>query len=74
MDCAQILSKCNEQQRHLIDIMMVKDAVEVFVNVIEHVHHFHGCAIMAKGSETHNITKVDSDLFKQLWIHNASLL
>lgn len=59
---------------HLVDIMMVEDAIEVFINVIEHVHHLHWGAVVAKGGETHNITKIDSDFIKQLRLHNPSLL
>lgn len=54
--------------------MMIKDAVEGLVDVIEHVHHLHGGAVVAERSESHNVTKVDGHLLKQLWLHSASLL
>lgn len=54
--------------------MAVKDAVEVFVHVIEHVHHLHGGAEVAEGGEAHNIAKVNGDLIKQLWLHTTRLL
>lgn len=59
---------------HLIDIVMVKNAVKVLVDVIEHVHHLHGCAVMAEGREAHNIAEVDGDLVVQLWLHTTRLL
>ncbi len=59
---------------HLIDVMMVEDAVEVLVDVIEHVHHLHGCAVMAEGREAHNVTEVDGHLVIQLRLHTARLL
>lgn len=59
---------------HLIDVMMVENAVEVLVDVIEHVHHLHGCAVMAEGREAHNVAEVDGDLVIQLRLHTARLL
>lgn len=49
---------------YLIDVMAVEDAVEVFIHVVEHVHHLHWCAVVAEGSEAHNIAEVDGDLVK----------
>ncbi len=49
--------------------MIVKDAVEVFVDVIEHVHYFHGCAEVAQCGETHNVTEVNGNLVKELRFH-----
>lgn len=54
--------------------MVVQDAVEVLVDVVEHVHHFHGCAVVAKSGEAHNVTEVDGDLVEELWLHHAGLL
>lgn len=54
--------------------MMVENAVEVLVDVIQHVHHLHGCAVMAEGREAHNVTEVDSDLVVQLWLHTTRFL
>lgn len=53
---------------------MVKDAVKVLVDVVEHVDHFHGRAVVAECGEAHDVTEVDGDLLKQLWLHFARLL
>lgn len=54
--------------------MMVKDAVKVLVDVVEHVDHFHGRAVVAQCGEAHDVTEVDGDLLKQLWLYFARLL
>lgn len=54
--------------------MVVKYAVEVFVDVVEHVHNLHGGAIVAKGCKPHNVTEVDCHLLKELGLHFARLL
>lgn len=53
--------------------MVVQDAVEVLIDVVEHVHHLHGRAVMAQGCEAHNVTEVDGDLVEELWLHAACL-
>lgn len=60
--------------RHLVDIVMVEDAVEVFVDVVEHVDHLHGSAVVAEGGESHDVAEIDGDLLEQLWFHFACLL
>lgn len=59
---------------YLVDIMVVDDAVEALVDVIEHVHHFHRRAVLAQGGETHYVTEVHCHLLVQLRLHHAGLL
>lgn len=59
---------------YLIDIMVVEDAVEGLVDVVEHVHHLHGSAVVAEGGEANDVAEVDGDLLEQLWLHSARLL
>lgn len=54
--------------------MAVEDAVEVFVHVVEHVHHLHGRAVVAESSEAHNVAEVYSNLIEQLRLHTTRLL
>lgn len=54
--------------------MVVKYAVKVLVDVVEHVHHLHGGAVVAEGCKPHDVTEVDGDLLKQLRLHFARLL
>lgn len=54
--------------------MVVEDAVEVLVDVVQHVHYLHGCAVMAEGREAHNVAEVDGDLVVQLRLHTTRLL
>lgn len=54
--------------------MVVEDAVKVLVDVVEHVHHLHGGAVVAEGGEAHNVAEIDGHLLKQLWFHSARLL
>lgn len=54
--------------------MAVEDAVEVFVHVVEHVHHLHGRAVVAQSREAHDITEVYRDLIKQLRLDTTRLL
>ncbi|KAF4080699.1 hypothetical protein AMELA_G00174300, partial [Ameiurus melas] len=56
------------------DVMAVEDAVEVFVHVVEHVHHLHGRAVVAEGGEAHDIAEVNGDLVEQLRLHTTRLL
>lgn len=60
--------------RYLIDIVMVEDAVKVLVDVVEHVDHLHGRAVVAEGGETHDVAEINSHLLKQLRLHSAGLL
>lgn len=64
----------NKTLKYLVDVMMVKNAVKVLVDVIEHVDHFHGRAVVAECGKAHDVTEIDSDLLKQLWLHFARLL
>lgn len=59
---------------HLVDVVVVEDAVEVLVDVVQHVHHLHGRAVMAEGREAHDIAEVDGDLVVQLRLHTTRLL
>lgn len=59
---------------HLVDVVVVEDAVEVLVDVVEHVHHLHGRAVVAEGGEAHDVTEVDGDLVVQLGLHATRLL
>ena len=52
---------------------MVQDAVKVLIDLIEHVNHFHGGAVVAKGGESHNVAEIDAHLLKQLWLYSACL-
>jgi len=54
--------------------MVVEDAVKVLVDVVEHVHHLDGGAVVAEGGESHNVAEVDGHLLKQLRFHFARLL
>lgn len=54
--------------------MVVKDAVKVLVDVIEHVDHLHGGAVVAEGGESHNVAEINGHFLKQLWLHSACLL
>lgn len=54
--------------------MVVKNAVKVLVDVVEHVDHFHGRAVVAERGKAHDVTEIDGDLLKQLWLHFARLL
>lgn len=53
---------------------MVQDAVEALVDVVEHVHHLHGRAVLAQRGEAHDVAEVDGDLIVQLRLHHAALL
>lgn len=39
--------------------MVIKNVVKTLIDVIEHVHHFHGGAVFADSGETYNVTEVD---------------
>lgn len=54
--------------------MVVKNAVKVLVDVVEHVDHLHGGAVVAECGKSHNVTEIDGHLLKQLWFHFARLL
>lgn len=54
--------------------MMVQDAVKVLVDIVKHVHNLHGSTIVAEGGESHDVTEVDGNLFKELWLHSTRFL
>ncbi len=54
--------------------MVVKDAVKVLVDVVEHVDYLHRSAVVAEGGESHNVAEIDGHLLKQLWFHSTRLL
>lgn len=60
--------------QYLVDVMVVHDAVEALVDVIEHVHHLHGRAVLAQGGEAHNVAEVNRHLIVELRFHHAGLL
>lgn len=61
-------------RRYLVDVMVVDDAVKALVDVIEHVHNFHRCAVLAQSGETDDVTEVYRDLLVQLRLHHTGLL
>lgn len=54
--------------------MMVHDAVKSFVDVVEHVHYFHRCAVLAQSGETNYVTEIYGHFLIQLRLHHAGLL
>lgn len=54
--------------------MVVDDAVEALVDVLEHVHDFHGRAVLAQSGETDYVTEIYGHFLVQLWLHQTSLL
>mgnify|MGYP001852418701 FL=1 len=54
--------------------MMVKNVIKVLVDVIQHIYYLHRGAVFAECGEANNVTEVDSDFFKKLWLYQASLL
>lgn len=59
---------------YLVHVVVVDDAVEALVDVVEHVHHFHWCAVLAQSGETDYVTEINGHLIVQLWLHHTSLL
>lgn len=70
--CALCLSL--QPQHYLVHIMMIHDAVETLVDVVEHVHHFHGRAVLTQGGESDDVTEIDRHLLVQLRLHHTGLL
>lgn len=60
--------------RYLVYIMMVNDAVKAPIDVIEHVHNLHWCAVLAQSGEANYVTEIYRHLLVQLWLHRTSLL
>lgn len=58
---------------YLVHIMMVHDAVEALVDVVEHVHHFHWRAVLTQSGESDDVTEIDCHLLVQLRLHHAGL-
>lgn len=58
---------------YLVDVVVVYDVIKAFVDVIEHVHHLHGGAVLADGGEAHDVAEVNGDLLVQFWLHDALL-
>lgn len=54
--------------------MVVDDAVKALVDVVEHVHDLHRCAVLAQSGESHYVTEIYCHLLVQLRLHHASLL
>lgn len=54
--------------------MVIENVVKTLIDVIEHVHHFHGRAVFADSGETYNVTEVDCNFLIQFGFHNAFLL
>lgn len=60
--------------QHLVDIVEVDDAVEAFVDVVEHVHHFHRGAVLAQSGEADDVAEIYGHFLVQLRFHHAALL
>lgn len=60
--------------RYLVYVVVVDDAVEAFVDVVQHVHHFHRRAVLAQSGEAHNVAEIYGHLVVQLRLHHAGLL
>lgn len=60
--------------QHLVDIVEVDDAVKAFVDVVEHVHHFHWGAVLAQSGEADDVAEIYGHFLVQLWFHHAALL
>lgn len=54
--------------------MVVDYAVKALVDVVEHVHNFHRCAVLAQSGETDDVTEIYCHLLVQLWLHHTGLL
>lgn len=59
---------------YLIHIVMVQNAVKVLVDLVQHVYHLHGGAVVTEGGEAHDVAEIDGHLLKQLGLHSACLL
>lgn len=53
---------------------MVQDAVKVLVDLVQHVHHLHGGAVVTESGESHDVAEIDGHLLEQLGHHSARLL
>lgn len=54
--------------------MVVHDAVKALVNVVEHVHNFHRCAVLAQSGESDYVTEIHCHFLIQLRLHHTGLL
>lgn len=61
-------------RQYLVHVVVVDDAVKALVDVVEHVHNFHRCAVLAQSGETNYVTEVYCDFLVQLRLHRAGLL
>lgn len=59
---------------YLVHIVVVDDAVEALVDVVQHVHHLHGRAVLAQSGEAHDVAEINGHLVVQLWLHHTALL
>lgn len=59
---------------YLVDVVVVQDAVEAFVDVVEHVHHLHGGAVLAQRGEADDVAEINAHLVVQLRLHHTGLL
>ena len=59
---------------YLVHVVVVQNVVKVLIDVVEHVYHLHGGAVLADGGEPHNVTEVDCDLLVEFRLHEAFLL
>lgn len=59
---------------YLVHVVVVDDGVEAAVEIVEHVHNFHRCAVLAQGGETHDVAEVYRHFLVQLRFHHAALL
>ena len=51
---------------HLVNIVFLAECVEDNVDLIQHVHHLHGCNVDADLVELHHITEKDGHIWENL--------
>lgn len=61
-------------RQYLVYIVVVDDAVKALVDVVEHVHNFHRCAVLAQSGETHYVAEIYCHFLVQLWLYHTGLL
>lgn len=60
-------NKDAENLTNLVDVMQSNDGVKQSVEIIQQINHLDGLTESWDGGETHNVTKVQSDLVEVLW-------
>ena len=51
---------------HLVDVVLLAEGVKDDVDLVQHVHHLHGCDVNANFVELYHITEQDGDIRKYL--------